>query len=492
MTCPRCSVAELSPLTGICELCGYAAEANVAVAPADATIEIARRQLAHEFDFEEPIGRSPRSIVFRAKEKSSKRAVILKVLPRGTDAPDAEVSFRSTLDAFSDFDHPHLVPLLRYGSTDSLFWYAMEPLDSTSLREMLRERRRMGPRSCRRIVTQVVSALEYLHRRGVVHGAIKPENVFVDKEGWVHVADPTFMRPRRLPAGAPRPAWVSPEEAERGERLPAADQYALAVLVYECLGGKLPEDPPMPLHRTASDVPASLARAVERALSGDPHRRFPSCADFLWALEEHDAPVPDAQPTGKVTQEVVLIHDWEPPEDPWKPLLVLGRAAAVVVVGLVLWFSVPAIMALLRPPPGMVTLATPPASTTPATATPDPVGSPASPAPSSAPPTVDRRQIPGAAPTPTPPRAAVTAPQARPSAPLSGSARLFVNSNPWGQVYLDGVLIGNTPKADIELAPGTHALRVVRSGFTTYERTLTVGTGETVRLTDIVLEPRRP
>ena len=225
MTCPRCSVAELSPLTGICELCGYSAEVTVAVEPADATIELARRQLAHEFDLEQPLGRGPRSHVFRAREKSSKREVVLKVLPRRTDEPDAEESFRATLTAFAGFDHPNLIRVLRFGSTDSLFWYTMEPVDSTSLRELLRQRRRMGPRSCRRIATQVVSALEYLHRRGVVHGAIKPENVFVDKEGWVHVADPTFLRTRPQhralpPAGsgaakapaAPvaRPSWIAP------------------------------------------------------------------------------------------------------------------------------------------------------------------------------------------------------------------------------------------------------------------------------------------
>ena len=522
MTCPRCSVAELSPLTGICELCGFGPEASVAVAPADATIEVARRQLAHEFDFEQPLGRGVRSHVFRAREKSSKREVVLKVLPRSTDEPDAEESFRTTLGAFSGFDHPHLVPVLRYGSTDSLFWYAMEPLDSTSLRERLSARRRMGPRSCRRIITQVVSALEYLHRRGVVHGAIKPENVFVDKEGWVHVCDPSFVRPRGTTRGSPRgtpsagvalqrqgmlpppgvrPPWIAPEEYERGERLPAADQFALAALVYECLSGTAPVDAPEPLHRLRSDVPVSIVRAVDRALAPDPWQRFPSCADFLWALEESASAAPEVRPTGKIAQEVVMITDWEPPVDPWKPMLLIGRVAVALAAAAVLWFSAPYVWQLIRQDPtGQVSVAnsvpaslpTPPPPAAPSAAA---VGAPPSENGAAAgqvtprtgktstlPPAREQRPVPTVAP--------VVRPTAAPSA--AGSARLFINSTPWGQLYVDGTLIGNTPKADLELSAGTHALRVVRAGFITFERTVRVAPGETLRLTDIVLEPSRP
>lgn len=524
MTCPRCSVAELSPLTGICELCGFAPGASVAVEPADATIELAKRQLAHEFEFEEPIGRGARSHVFRAREKSSKRSVILKVLPRGADQPDAEESFRATLGAFSGFDHPHLVPVLRHGSTDSLFWYAMEPLDSTSLRELLRERKRMGPRSCRRIITQVVSALEYLHRRGVVHGAIKPENVFVDREGWVHLCDPTFARPVgasrrptptlgsgevRTPAPpAMRQPWVAPEVHAGGEPLPAADQFALAALTYECLAGKAPAEPPEPLHRVRSDLSPAIARAVDRALDPDPWRRFPSCADFLWALEENAVALPDAQPTGAIRQDVVLIDHWEPPEDPWRPVTALVRIGVGIAAAAVLWFSVPYVWGLLRPGPisGVSVANTAPATVpttgeVPPLAATVPAGTQGAPA-GAAGAAPDRRPA-ATGPTstlpPSPiverPPATAPPPRSRPAsaaAASAGSARLFVNSTPWGQLYIDGVLVGNTPKADLEVSAGTRVVRVVRQGFAPFERTVQLAPGETLRLTDIELEPRRP
>jgi len=72
------------------------------------------------------------------------------------------------------------------------------------------------------------------------------------------------------------------------------------------------------------------------------------------------------------------------------------------------------------------------------------------------------------------------------------TGRLSVNATPWGQLYLDGPLVGNTPKVNLTVAAGTHTIRVMRDGFETVERTVTVGAGATVRVTDIVLTERQP
>jgi len=70
------------------------------------------------------------------------------------------------------------------------------------------------------------------------------------------------------------------------------------------------------------------------------------------------------------------------------------------------------------------------------------------------------------------------------------TGRLFVNASPWGQLLLDGVAMGNTPKANLTVAAGSHIVRIVRDGYETWERTVQVGAGEAVRLTDIVLTAR--
>jgi hypothetical protein len=69
---------------------------------------------------------------------------------------------------------------------------------------------------------------------------------------------------------------------------------------------------------------------------------------------------------------------------------------------------------------------------------------------------------------------------------------LFVNATPWGSVYVDGRLVGNTPQTNLRLPAGTYTLRVVRDGFVPWQREVQVRSGDTVRITDIVLAPIQP
>jgi hypothetical protein len=70
--------------------------------------------------------------------------------------------------------------------------------------------------------------------------------------------------------------------------------------------------------------------------------------------------------------------------------------------------------------------------------------------------------------------------------------RLFINATPWGRIYVDGVLLGNTPKVALPVAPGTHRVRIMRDGYAPFERTVGVAPGQDLRLTDIVLVEVQP
>jgi serine/threonine protein kinase len=536
-TCPRCSVSTISPRTGKCELCGYSPTGPVAVVTEDVATTGAARELAHEFEFGELLGRAKGSAVFRVKERTTGRSAILKVAVRRPDVPDAEESFRAMLGTFTTFEHPHLVPILRYGSTDSLFWFTTEDLGGTTLRHLLQERGALDARTIRRIATQVVGALDYLHRHGVVHGAIKVDNILLDKEGWVRVCDPSFLRARwkrrsrSTPArgitsvgggdAASRPPWVAPEDHERGERLPAADQYALGALLYECATAEPPEERPVPVLELAEGLPPQMARAIETAMSVEPFRRFGSLAEFLFALEARNSSsitpvVPAAAPGRKpdrTTREVVMVQDWEPPEERKKPVVLIARGLAVLVIlGAAAWIA-PSVLKRDAAPPAVVSTGAP--STIPSASRPDnavAMTPAAEPVASPPPRTTPRPAAPGATPsttqsatqparqaaprpapqTSTPAPAAAAPPTAASAAPSGEPGRLFVNASPWGAVTLDGVALGNTPRANIEVSPGSHTLRITRAGFETVERTFRVAPGETVRMTDIVLVPVRP
>lgn len=539
MICPRCSVSEISPVSGKCDLCGYSVVAAVALASADHVGELAARQLAHEFTFGTLIGRSRESVVQRATENGSGRAVVVKAILRGNAEPDTAESFRSMMASLAGFDHPHLIPVLRYGSTDSLFWFATEDRGAVSLANRLRADGRMDARACRRLLTQVVSALDYLHRHGLVHGAVKAENVLLDKDGWVRLADPNFVRPRWRRPSRPTPQgdaaalaaanaaptepadpWIAPEEIARGERLPAADQYALAVLAVACLSGMRIEDPADPFAHLPPDTPPRMRRALERALDPIPTRRFPGVTDFLWALEE-DAAASTAAPMRRVTSDVVMVQGWEPPPDAPRSYAMLGKVAAGMLALVAVLLVTPQARDLLWPEPAPTRPAAGTLSPNTVTPSPAPAIAPtpvppaaapsASPAPISAPrpastepldPRLENRGAPPervvppssiAARRPAP--TAVAAPPAAAPAAAAGAsegARVFVNASPWGQVFIDGALIGNTPRANIGLAPGNHTIRVSRAGFVTWERSVRVAAGDTLRLTDIVLTPERP
>jgi serine/threonine protein kinase len=547
MTCPSCAVSALSPDTGTCEVCGYRLDGSEVVEGQDVLAEVVARQLEHEFDIRDIAGRREGSVVLRAVERSSGRKVILKARQRRADDPESEERFRNIMESYSQLDHPNLIPVLGFGATDSLLCCAMLDVGGQSLRATLKEEGRLAHRETLRLATQLVNALEYLHRRGIVHGAVKPENVIVDLQGWARLVDPTFgrrdpMRRRRTglqlisTEDAPRQSWVAPEEHVGGERTPATDQFALAALVFECITGERPLKPGEEASRFRPDVPAAMSSAVARALDAQPTRRFASCMDFLSALGPN-TPKPPAEdrPSGRISTDALLIDDWEPPEPAAtprrNPIAIGGIIIAIVAIALVTPTLITKFQAARAPeaPEAMVAplpvtlpsapVPAPPPSTQRVTGgtvneaparstTRTSVGNRAPVAPSSIP------RVSTAAPAPTTevaataraaaataraaaaPAAVATAPASVAATPAgdtaAGTGKLSVNAKPWGQVFVDDRLIGNTPRANIELPAGTHTLRVSRQGFESVTRSVTIVAGETLRITDIVLTPVAP
>jgi len=526
MICPNCGSGEISPLTNRCELCGFAPEGLVAVeAPrAEALDDLARQELADRFRLDAFLGRGPESAVFLAREHGSDRQIVVKVLPRATDGREAtDERFRGAVQAVAELEHPHIVPVFDFGWTEHLYWYSMQHVRGHSLRTLLISRGPLDLKACLRLVAQVASALDYAHRRGMVHGSLKPENILIDAEGWVHVCDLLVTRaleqplppkpPGRPASEEPRPER-SPYAAPELLRTPAFDQYALAVLVHESLAGSPPPDPESAdvapasfLAGTRPDVPPHVTHAVRRALSPKPIDRFAGVLDFVAALETATLSGPEGRPSGRPSASVLRMTDWQPAARPVRRRLLVGGSAVLLVVAAIVLR--PVVGQLFRPAhfQGPMPVVLPPADTGPVVDT--------TPPPSLPPGRVARREPPSPAPAPAPvsrrtptaapsrpaasprreaaaPRAEAAAPAPAPAAQGADSGRLFVNASPWGQLYVDGRLVGNTPKANLAIPLGSHTIRVVREGFEPFERVVQVGAGQVVRLTDIVLAERRP
>jgi serine/threonine-protein kinase len=502
MICPRCSVAEISSDTNVCELCGYtllgshqvqvAAQARVA----DEVFETVQRELAGRFEMHVMIRRDRGSSLYLARDTEDDQMVGLRLIPRQGPVDGALIHrFAQAATLATQLRHPHLLPIRKHGVTTSLLWYSMDAVKSRTLAAVLQADGQLTLARTLELLEQVASGLEYLHRNAVVHGGIGRQTVLVDGEGWVRVADLGTAAAVYRAAG-PGVGWealldlpfAAPELIERRLMGPAADQYSLAVVAYACLAGRTPfsatsvDDltrertlPVTPLPEVRSDLPVYVDTAVQRALRDEPTDRFGSVLDFVAVLGGAGARAKGLQlrPSGRPSSaQVVVVPTAEEPAPRrlrYRPTLAVAGVVAVVATIAFLTLR-PAGPAGPRWADGAVPLPAAPTS-------------------------------PAAAPSPgaeAPDRAVIDAPvdetvDVAPPAPRSrATGTIILNATPWGSVYVDGRLVGNTPQTNLQLPVGRHMVRIVRDGFVAWEREVQMVRGETLRITDIVLEPIRP
>ena len=317
MICPRCSVGEISEATQECLVCGFSRTGGVVVEASDwnRLDDPILPALERQFQVEGVLRRGTTSRIYLARDQVTGRLCSLKVLPLSDDLPAGLIDrFRKDAQRAATLDHPHLVSMLSFGATDEAVWYAMEYVQGRSLGDLLRTADRMDLKTCLRLVEQIGSALEYGHRRGIIHGNLKPANVLVDPEGWARVADfgvnAAFgTLPRRAPEQSIEENYghIAPEQfGEAGELGPAADQYALAVLAFACLARRPPfvgetieeitrhhlEGPVPLIAESRPDLPAYVSSALARAMSRAAADRFAGVLDFATALAGVALPEP--------------------------------------------------------------------------------------------------------------------------------------------------------------------------------------------------------
>ncbi len=170
----------------------------------------------------------------------------------------------------------------------------------------MRDRGPMAPRDAVEILTQACRGLDYAHRNGVVHRDVKPGNLLVNTDGVVKLADFGIAKAAeqsditKVGSVLGTAAYLSPEQARGEPAGPVSDLYALGVVSYQLMAGKLPyeaasltdlarlqeEGPPPRLTDEARDVPPTLAAAVSRALERDPARRYADAIEMEDALRD--------------------------------------------------------------------------------------------------------------------------------------------------------------------------------------------------------------
>jgi eukaryotic-like serine/threonine-protein kinase len=243
--------------------------------------------------------------VYLAEDQELGRRVAIKIL-NGRHANDDQFieRFRREAKNAAALNHPNIVSIYDRGEAEDTYYIAMEFLDGRTLKELIVSRGAAPINVAIEYARQILSALRFAHRHGIVHRDIKPHNVLVDAEGRVKVTDFGIAR-----AGTSQMTetgsivgtaqYLSPEQARGGEVDPRSDLYSLGVVLYELLTGKTPFDgdtpveiamkhlsnAPKPPSKLRPDVPPELDKVVLRALAKNPDERYQSADEMEVDLE---------------------------------------------------------------------------------------------------------------------------------------------------------------------------------------------------------------
>src|SRR3954447_22659001 len=263
--------------------------------------------VAGEYSLERELGRGGMGIVYLARDVQLDRLVAIKLLPRSlAERPDVRERFLREARMAASLSHPHIVPIYRVGEAGGLVLFVMAYVTGETLGERLRSRGPLPTAVATRLFREVTWALSYAHGHGIVHRDIKPDNILIEAEtGRALVTDFGIARgaeqvestdPGRIMGTA---QFMSPEQGANEPLDGRSDLYALGVVAYLSVSGRLPFDAPsvpalMVKHAT-SDVPAlstvaptvphSLASVIERCLRKNRDERWASGEALAEALE---------------------------------------------------------------------------------------------------------------------------------------------------------------------------------------------------------------
>ena len=276
--------------------------------------------LGDRYVVEDEVGRGGMATVFRATDLKHARPVALKVLHPSLAQTLGAERFLREIEILAGLTHPHILPLYDSGSAAGLLFYVMPYVEGETLRARMLRESRLPVDEALDVACDVARALDYAHRRGVVHRDVKPENVLLG-DGHAVVADFGVARAvgrasvsGPLPPGATAfpttigtPAYMSPEQATGDAVVDGrSDVYSLGCMLYEMLAGvpafpgsstqavvaRRFAGPPAPLRTVRADVPPAVAAAVEMSLAADPVARFTTAAEFAEALQSTGRPTP--------------------------------------------------------------------------------------------------------------------------------------------------------------------------------------------------------
>lgn len=491
------------------------------------------------------LGRGAMGVVYHAIDPAIGRSVAIKTI-RIRDINDTqqreklrERLFREARSA-GVLSHPNIVTIYDMDEADGLAYIAMAYVNGPTLEKILASDTPLSGANMLRILRQTALGLDYAHGRGIVHRDIKPANIMTDEDGAVKITDfgiakittVSTMTETRTVVGTPN--YMSPEQIQGQAVDGRSDQFSLAVIAYEILTGERPfqgehlstvvyrivAEPPAEAYRINGTLTPRIDEVLRRALSKKPEDRFPTCSNFVGALEMACAESrgwktlaageaaamttvgverPQSQPalTQSVGMPLIQTGSFATQEMPhrrtsfWAPFL-LSLFIVMAVAGIIVWQAglLPAGFIptdLFAFGHGSAQAAAQPAAPAQDQAPPAPTAQPESPSaspPSDVPPPDTNRSTPApAAPAKPSPFAAAANPTPAPApteivkVPAARDQDVWITTNPPGaKAMLDGNFSQACRTPCMLHGPsGVHRLTVSQDGFATESRDIQIG-----------------
>lgn len=252
------------------------------------------------------IGQGGMATVFKAYHAALDRYVAIKVLnPAIQQDPGFLARFQREARIVAKLDHPHIIPIYDFAIHDGTPYLVMRYIEGQSLKTLLHNRP-MPPKQVLALIQPIIAALAYAHSRGVLHRDIKPSNIIIATDGQVYLADFGLARMAQSATSTlsqdtlvGTPQYISPEQAKGEPTDVRTDVYALGVVLFEMLTGRVPFSaetpyaiihdhiylaPPLP-SAINPDLTPEIDAVLLTALAKNPNDRFANVNDLLNAFE---------------------------------------------------------------------------------------------------------------------------------------------------------------------------------------------------------------
>jgi eukaryotic-like serine/threonine-protein kinase len=297
-----------------------------------------------KFEIRREIGRGAMGVVYEGYDPLIKRVVALKTIRSdqlaGGDPAAVIARFRREAQAAGRLNHPNIVAIYDFGEDNGVWYIAMELVQGRELKECFESNERFRTADIVRIMSQILNALEYSHRQGVIHRDVKPANIFLLADGSVKVADfgiahidSSSLTQAGTVMGTP--SYMSPEQIMGLPVDGRSDLFSAGVILYQFLTGERPfagsatttmqkvlKEEPLPPSTLNVQLSPALDAVVRKALAKRPDERFQTAQEFADAIR-----VAASATTARAATAPAVAT---PPAGHSDPTLIAGTDATVV------------------------------------------------------------------------------------------------------------------------------------------------------------------